>query len=57
MDKKTQEQALQQLEMIRRGTAEIIPEDELLRKLERSIKTKKPLKIKLGLDPTALTFI
>ncbi len=53
VDKKTQEQALQQLEMIRRGTAEIIPEDELLRKLERSIKTKKPLKIKLGLDPTA----
>jgi len=53
VDKKTREQALQQLELIRRGTAEIIPEDELLRKLERSIKNKQPLKIKLGLDPTA----
>lgn len=53
VDKKIRERAFQQLEMIRRGTAEIIPEDELLKKLEQSIKNKKPLKIKLGLDPTA----
>lgn len=43
----------EQLEIIRRGTVEIIPEDELINKLERSIKTKKPLRIKQGFDPTA----
>ncbi|MDD4360611.1 MAG: tyrosine--tRNA ligase [Syntrophaceticus sp.] len=42
-----------QLEIIRRGTAEIIPEDELVKKLERSIKEDRPLKVKLGMDPTA----
>jgi len=41
------------MEVIRRGTAEIIPEDDLIKKLERSVKTGKPLCIKLGLDPTA----
>ncbi len=53
MDKRIREQAIKQMEVIKRGTAEIIPEEELLKKLARSIKTKKPLKIKLGLDPTA----
>ncbi len=42
-----------QLAVIRRGTAEIVPEDELIQKLKKSIKENKPLKIKLGLDPTA----
>ncbi|KUK10707.1 MAG: Tyrosine--tRNA ligase [Clostridia bacterium 41_269] len=42
-----------QLEIIKQGTAEIISEDELYEKLERSLKTGKPLKVKLGLDPTA----
>lgn len=42
-----------QLEIIRRGTAEIIPEEELIKKLERSIKENSPLKVKLGMDPTA----
>lgn len=42
-----------QLEIIRRGTAEIIPEDELVKKLERSIIEDRPLKVKLGMDPTA----
>jgi tyrosyl-tRNA synthetase len=31
---------------------EIIPEDELVQKLEKSIKKKKPLKVKLGCDPS-----
>lgn len=53
MDNKIREQALEQLELIQRGTAEIIPEEELLKKLENSIKNSRPLKIKLGLDPTA----
>ncbi|MEX2220302.1 MAG: tyrosine--tRNA ligase [Candidatus Rokuibacteriota bacterium] len=43
----------QQLARIRRGAAEIIVETELRAKLERSVKTATPLKIKLGLDPTA----
>lgn len=43
----------QQLEIIRRGTVEIVPEEELVQKLKRSVAENKPLKIKLGLDPTA----
>jgi len=42
-----------QLAVIRRGTAEIVPEEELVAKLERSLRTGVPLKVKLGLDPTA----
>src|SRR5699024_8931876 len=42
----------EQLEIIRRGTVEIVPEDELVEKLEKSRKTNTPLKIKLGCDPT-----
>ncbi|MEI7812981.1 MAG: tyrosine--tRNA ligase, partial [Ignavibacteria bacterium] len=42
----------EQMDLIRRGASEIIPEEELLRKLEKSIKENKPLNIKLGCDPT-----
>lgn len=42
-----------QLELIRRGTIEIIQIDELKKKLEKSVKTNKPLVIKAGFDPTA----
>lgn len=42
-----------QLEIIRRGIAEIVPEDELVEKLKKSVAKNKPLHIKLGLDPTA----
>ena len=43
----------QQLARIRRGAAEIVVETELRAKLERSLRTATPLKVKLGLDPTA----
>lgn len=43
----------EQLGMIKRGSVEILIEDELLKKLERSCKTNTPLKIKAGFDPTA----
>ena len=43
----------EQLNIIRRGAAEIISEEELLKKLRRSEETGKPLKIKAGFDPTA----
>lgn len=42
----------EQMDLIRRGAAEIIPEDDLVRKIERSIKSKKPLRVKLGCDPS-----
>jgi tyrosyl-tRNA synthetase len=41
-----------QLSLIRRGTIEIVPEPELVAKLERSIKSGVPLRVKLGCDPT-----
>jgi len=43
----------EQLARIRRGTAEIIVEAELRQKLLRSARSGVPLKVKLGLDPTA----
>src|SRR6266852_1235582 len=43
----------EQLAYLRKGTIEIIPENELRAKLERSAKTGKPLRVKLGVDPTA----
>jgi tyrosyl-tRNA synthetase len=42
----------EQLDLIKRNTVEIISEDDLARKLEQSLKTKTPLKIKLGADPS-----
>ena len=42
-----------QLELIARGTVEIIQKDGLKKKLERAIKENKPLVIKAGFDPTA----
>lgn len=42
----------EQLEVIERGTVEIVPKDELKDKLKKSKKEDKPLKIKLGCDPT-----
>lgn len=42
----------EQMDLIRRGASEIIPEEELLKKLENSLKIGKQLIIKLGCDPT-----
>ncbi|SDF24010.1 tyrosine--tRNA ligase [Sporolituus thermophilus] len=43
----------QQLRIIKRGVAEILPEPLLVEKLKRSVSTGIPLRVKLGLDPTA----
>ncbi|PYT98584.1 MAG: tyrosine--tRNA ligase [Acidobacteria bacterium] len=43
----------EQLAYIKKGVAEIIPEAELAAKLENSRKTGKPLRVYLGVDPTA----
>src|SRR6056297_282200 len=42
----------EQLNVIKRGTVEIVPEDDLIEKLKKSRKDEKPLRIKLGCDPT-----
>ncbi|MCZ6677388.1 MAG: tyrosine--tRNA ligase, partial [Candidatus Poribacteria bacterium] len=43
----------EQVDLIRRGTTEIISEAELAQKLEKAKARQHPLRIKLGLDPTA----
>ena len=43
----------EQLEYLKKGVAEIIPEEELKQKLANSVKTGKPLRVYLGVDPTA----
>jgi tyrosyl-tRNA synthetase len=43
----------EQLKAIRRGTVEIIPEEELVDKLKTCIRQNKPLRVKQGFDPTA----
>src|SRR6202790_4662244 len=43
----------EQLTALRKGSAEIIPEEELRAKLERSRVSSTPLRVKLGVDPTA----
>ena len=43
----------EQFAYIKKGTAEIIRETDLRSKLEKSRATSKPLRIKLGMDPTA----
>lgn len=45
--------AQEQLKEIKRGTQEILPEKDLLAKLEKSVKSGKPLTVKAGFDPTA----
>ncbi|NLJ85018.1 MAG: tyrosine--tRNA ligase, partial [Firmicutes bacterium] len=42
----------EELALIRRGTEEIFPEEELLDKLKKARRTGRPLKVKLGVDPT-----
>lgn len=45
--------AEEQLALIKENTIEIIAEDELLEKLERSVAENRPLRCKLGIDPSA----
>jgi tyrosyl-tRNA synthetase len=44
----------EQIGVIRRGAEHIVPEEELVRKLERSIRTSVPLRVKYGIDPTGI---
>lgn len=42
----------EQMDVIRSGAVEVLPEEEIARKVERSIRENKPLNIKLGCDPS-----
>src|SRR5271154_3400678 len=43
----------QQIQLFARRCERILSEDDLRRKLDKSVKTGKPLRIKFGMDPTA----
>lgn len=43
----------QQLKLIASGTEEIIPEEDLVKRLKAAATDKRPLRVKLGLDPSA----
>src|SRR5687767_7543663 len=43
----------EQIEIIKKGAIDVIREEDLRKKLEHSAKTGKPLRVKLGADPTA----
>jgi tyrosyl-tRNA synthetase len=45
-------EAQRQLALLERGAEEIIPREDLAEKLERSVEANKPLRVKLGIDPT-----
>lgn len=42
----------EQMQILMRGVADIVSQDELRKKLEKSVATGKPLRVKLGIDPT-----
>ena len=49
----TEERVRQQMELISSGTVEVIPEEEMRRKVGTSLETGRPLTVKLGVDPTS----
>jgi tyrosyl-tRNA synthetase len=54
MTKETQFKSVEeQLQYLKKGVAEIIPEEELRQKLAHSARTGKPMRAYLGVDPTA----
>src|SRR4051812_35816971 len=42
----------EQLKLILRGAVDVVSEEELLKKLEKSHKENKPLRVKVGFDPS-----
>jgi tyrosyl-tRNA synthetase len=44
----------EQMQRIRRGADQIVPEEELRQKLTRSLQMGKPLRVKYGIDPTGI---
>jgi tyrosyl-tRNA synthetase len=44
----------EQLHILRRGVEQIVPENEFRKKLERSLREDRPLRVKYGIDPTGI---
>ena len=44
----------EQLSILRRGVDQVVPEAEFLKKLERSVRENRPLRVKYGIDPTGI---
>lgn len=44
----------EQMALIRRGAEQVVPEAELRHKMEHSVKTSTPLRVKYGIDPTGI---
>lgn len=42
----------EQLSVIQQNVVDLLPVEDLVRKLERSVATNTPLRVKLGLDPS-----
>ncbi len=40
--------------ILKRGVDQIVPEAEFLKKLERSVRENRPLRVKYGIDPTGI---
>ncbi|UUZ89586.1 tyrosine--tRNA ligase [Paenibacillus sp. P25] len=53
LNQQQQSEVERQLGLVRRGAADIIPEEALREKIAYSVATGRPLKVKLGLDPSA----
>lgn len=53
MKSRAEAEVERQLALIRQGALEIVTEDDMRAKLRASLRTGRPLKVKLGLDPTA----
>jgi tyrosyl-tRNA synthetase len=53
VEENTKKEVQRQMDMLKRGSAEVIPEDLLETKLTKSISENKALRIKLGVDPSA----
>ena len=43
-----------QLSILKRGVDQIVPEVEFLKKLDRSVRENRPLRVKYGIDPTGI---
>jgi tyrosyl-tRNA synthetase len=44
----------QQLQSLKRGVDQIVPEPEFIQKLERAVRENRPLRVKYGIDPTGI---
>ncbi|GAA3407167.1 tyrosine--tRNA ligase [Paenibacillus hodogayensis] len=53
LDERQRREALRQYDIIRRGAVEIVPEEDMKESIARSLLTGVPLKVKLGMDPSA----